>query len=129
MKKITPLYVFLFNILFLFIVLIIYQSSVTKIDEYKLEYTNIKKLSIAYKSKKDRLYTKGKVKIEIKKILKKLHMKKISLKESEGKLIITLLDNRWNKQNQFLNKVLNEKFIISKMKIKNKNIFLEIGLK
>ena len=129
MKKINAINILVLNIIILLIVFNFYKSSSSDIVSTKNYFIETQKVYTTYKNSKESLYVKKDVEKILRKIARNLNIKNINIVARGKKLIVNVENITLQKQDKFLNKVFNEKFIILKCQIEKNITKLELGLK
>ena len=129
MKKINSITILLVSIIIFLVIVNLYKYTNTNVQNVKSEYLEIQKLSLGFATSKKSLYTKGKAEQQLRKITRQLNIKNLSIVKKNKKLVVKVNKISFYEQEKFLNKVLNEKFIILKLKIEKNELEIEIGTK
>lgn len=129
MKKINSLTILLISIIIFLIIVNLYKYTNSNIENVKSEYLEIQKLSLGFTTSKKSLYTQRKAEQQLRNITRQLNIKNLSIVKKSKKLIVKVKKMSFYEQDKFLNKVLNEKFIILKLKIEKNELEIEIGIK
>ncbi|MBT4708403.1 MAG: hypothetical protein HOJ96_01930 [Campylobacteraceae bacterium] len=128
MKKLDPLYVILLSIVVLIVSIILFNSSIKKLNKSQDELKNISLIAINYSNMKNDWNDKKNTIIKIDQIIRSLKIKRIDKKITKKKIKIKIEDVSSNNLDKFINKVLNKKLNILKLDITNNSINLEVGI-
>ena len=128
MKKLDPLYVILLSIVVLIVSIILFNSSIKKLNKSQDELKNISLIAINYSNMKNDWNDKKNTIIKIDQIIRSLKIKRIDKKITNKKIKIKIEDVSSNNLDKFINKVLNKKLNILKLDITNNSINLEVGI-
>jgi len=128
MKKLDPLYVILLSIVVLIVSIILFNSSIKKLNKSQDELKNISLIAINYSNMKNDWNDKKNTIIKIDQIIRSLKIKRIDKKITKKKIKIKIEDVSSNNLDKFINKVLNKKLNILKLDITNNSISLEVGI-
>jgi len=128
MKRINSVTILVINIFLLLIVLNFYKNSVVNIEESQKYLLEIQSVYSKYKQSKESLYKSTQAEKILRKIIKQLNMKNVTIVKTSKKLLLKGDNIPLKKQDRLFNKILNEKFIILKSTIEKGSIMMEIGL-
>jgi len=131
MNKLNPLYILLFFITLLILSYI--QLNIVKKDYEKIssKYENFKIDANNFKEYKKTWFNQNRVTKKLDNIVKSTSFRKEKILKAENSNIIKVKIESSSPivLSKFLNRVLNEKFIIKKLDIKKRSILIEIGVK
>ena len=129
MKNINPLFLLIAS-LFIFLISI-YSLNIAN-SNYNIEKNNYKKfenIALEYKMlKKDWIDIKAQKKI-IEKLLLNNNIKTASIKENKNNLKINIVNISTAKLHKLINKLLNTKLSVSKLKFTKNYLEFEVGIK
>jgi len=128
MKRINSVTILVINIFLLLVVLNFYKNSVENIEESQKYLLEIQNVYSNYSQSKESLYKSKQVEKVLRKIIKQLNMKNVTIVKTGKKLLLKGENISLKKQDRLFNKILNEKFIILKSSIEKGSIMMEIGL-
>ena len=130
MKKfdINPLFL-LFSSLLIFIISI-YSLSTTKSNKQKSidEFTKNNIIINEYKNLKNTWINKKVQRQIIDKLIKILHIENSNITQNKNKITVSIKKSNIQTINKFVNKLLNKKLNIIKLKITKNTLFFEVGL-
>jgi hypothetical protein len=105
------------------------QKTDKSVVERKNDFDNFQKISQKYISLKQSLIANDKVEIDLMKIIKLVNIKNIKIEKTNNIIKVKIDNGSLQTIDRFLNKILNDKFIIRKLNINTNNLDLELGLK
>jgi len=127
MKKINAMNILLFNIIVFVLLVILYLSTFSSINDAKNYLIETQSLYASYKNSKESLLVKKDVILHLKSISKKLNINNMKIEQKSKKVVIYFSSFDLKTQEKLLNEIFNERFIILKCKIGKNTTMIEIG--
>ncbi|XPV67454.1 MAG: hypothetical protein ACNI25_09010 [Halarcobacter sp.] len=131
MSKLNPIYIlaFIATIFILSIILVINKKS--DFENMSSDYYQINSSAKNFNEYKTTWFDKNRVKTRLDRLLKSSSFRneKILKSENSNLIKVKIESNKQNILEQFLNRVLNDKFIIKKIELEKTSIYLEIGFR
>ncbi|XOB63361.1 hypothetical protein ACMC56_06020 [Campylobacterota bacterium DY0563] len=130
MNKINPIYILAFVVVVFFISISTLNNKENEFKNLKKEITDLDTKGKIFSEYKNNWFNKNTVINKIDKIVKNAAYKNEKILKTQTKNVVRIKfeSNNTKLLNSFLNRVLNEKFLLKKIDIEKTSIYLEIGL-
>ncbi|WP_320033508.1 hypothetical protein [Halarcobacter sp.] len=130
MNKINPIYILAFVVVVFFISISTLNNKENEFKNLKKDITDLDTKGKIFSEYKNNWFNKNTVINKIDKIVKNAAYKNEKILKTQTKNVVRIKfeSNNTKLLNSFLNRVLNEKFLLKKIDIEKTSIYLEIGL-
>jgi len=126
MNKTNPLYILLLFIVLFIVSIIKYNQNNTKLQEITLQYNQANQLAKQY-NENNKIWNNKNISSDIKKLAKSLNISTIQITTKNKITTIRISSLSTYLINKFINKLLNKKWNINKLKITNNFIMVQIS--
>jgi len=128
MKKINSMIILFLSVFFLLLMIALYKYTNLGVIESQQYYLQVNDIYNSYKSSKNSLFMKKDVQWIVQKIINELDLNNLKVTHNDKKILLEIGNLSLQKQDKLLNKILNERFIILKLKVEKNHTMIELGL-